>query len=50
VSQTGQRRIVNVIGTYKNNQPEAKAFLSSITPANDYIRFAIEDAQVSLLE
>ncbi|MFC3151458.1 hypothetical protein ACFOEK_10510 [Litoribrevibacter euphylliae] len=49
ISQTGQRRIVNVVGTFKTKQSDAQLFLASIKPANDYIRFAIEDAQISLV-
>lgn len=49
LSQTGQRRIVNVVGTFKTKQSDAQLFLASIKPANDYIRFAIEDAQISLV-
>ncbi|GLQ30447.1 hypothetical protein [Litoribrevibacter albus] len=48
-SQSAQRRIINVIGTFKTKQSDAQIFLASITPANEYIRFAIEDAQISLV-
>lgn len=45
---TPQRRIIDVMGTFKKQKQKTLAFLETVKPSNQYIRFAIEDATQAL--
>ena len=45
---TPQRRIIDVMGTYKSQKAQTLEFLSSVKPATPQMRFAIEDATEAL--
>ena len=47
---TPQKRLVEVIGTYKKIKTPALEFLTSITPADNSIKFSIEDSIAALKE
>ncbi|WP_283787498.1 hypothetical protein QNI23_012440 [Bermanella sp. WJH001] len=47
---TPQSRLIEVIGTYKTIQASALEFLTSITPADNNIKFSIEDSIAALKE
>ena len=50
IKPVAQRRMVDVIGTFKTDQAKADHFLKTLVPENDYIRFAIEDARELLAQ
>ncbi|WP_344799976.1 hypothetical protein [Litoribacillus peritrichatus] len=43
-----QRRMIEVMGTFKTDRAKTDNFLKQVKPANNHIRFAIEDARESL--
>jgi len=45
---TPQRRMIDVMGTYKSKKAQTLEFLSSVNPTTPQMRFAIEDATLAL--
>jgi len=45
---TPQRRIIDVMGTYRSQKAQTLEFLASVNPATPQMRFAIEDATEAL--
>lgn len=45
---TPQRRMIDVMGTFKKDKQQTLAFLTKVKPGNQHIRFAIEDATEAL--